>query len=80
MSYSKLQLRVLRVYKDLLRTLSKNQPASAETVRQIFKENARFIDKSNLSFIESQLRLAEKRLAQLKSGHIDHMSTISIQK
>lgn len=82
MAYSRLQLRVLQVYKQFLRTLNKtdNQHTSVETVRQIFKQNAHSIDKHNLISVESQLRLAERRLRQLKSGSIEQMSTISIRK
>jgi len=81
MAYSKLQLRVLRVYKDLLRALNKceKQKESARTVRHVFKENAHSIDKSNLIAVEARLRLAERRLTQLKEGSIEQMSTIRIQ-
>ncbi|KAI6175664.1 Tyrosine--tRNA ligase, mitochondrial [Aphelenchoides bicaudatus] len=82
MTYSKLQLRVLRVYKDFLKTLDKtnNQQITSDTVRQAFKENATSIDKSNLLFVESQLRLAERRLDQIKTGSINKISTFSIKR
>jgi hypothetical protein len=80
MVYSKLQLRILSVYKQFLRALNKtpNQQVSKEAVRQVFKENAQSIDKSNIFFIEQQLRLAERRLQSMKS--VDRISTIKIRK
>jgi hypothetical protein len=82
MTYSKLQLRVLQVYKQFLRALNANdnQQESIKTLRQIFKANAYSIEKSNLISVESQLRLAERRLAQLKNGSIQQVSTIRIRK
>ncbi|CAD5220728.1 unnamed protein product [Bursaphelenchus okinawaensis] len=63
MPHSKLQLRVLTTYKNILRQLQKRteSEASLRTAREAFKQNAKAIEKSNFVLVEHNLRLAERR-------------------
>ncbi|CAD5228445.1 unnamed protein product [Bursaphelenchus xylophilus] len=82
MPHSKLQLRVLVVYKRILRQLQQtaDPEASLQTARQIFKENAKNIEKSNFILVEHNLRLAERRLDNLKRGGVERVSTFTIKR
>ncbi|KAI6217459.1 Tyrosine--tRNA ligase, mitochondrial [Aphelenchoides fujianensis] len=82
MPHSRLQLRVLLVYKRLLRAATKTaDPAdSTAAIRLTFKRNSREITRTNFQFIEQQLRTAERRLAQMERGEIERISTVSIRR
>ncbi|KAI6217457.1 hypothetical protein M3Y99_01767700 [Aphelenchoides fujianensis] len=82
MTHSRLQLRVLLVYKRFLRAATKTaDPAdSTAAIRLTFKRNSREITRTNFQFIEQQLRTAERRLAQMERGEIERISTVSIRR
>ena len=66
--HSKIQLQVLRLYKDFMRTAA-SRPGIQEHVRSEFKKN-KTISKKNVLMIEYLLRRGERQLKQVSKSSV----------
>ena len=66
--HTRIQLQVLRLYKDFMRTAAK-RPGIAEHVRSEFKKN-KTVPKKNILMIEYLMRRGERQLAQLSKSTV----------
>uniref|UniRef100_A0A0N5A5A3 Mitochondrial zinc maintenance protein 1, mitochondrial n=1 Tax=Parastrongyloides trichosuri TaxID=131310 RepID=A0A0N5A5A3_PARTI len=80
MVHSKIQLRILDLYKRYLIAI-KNHPESYRNyIRDSFKDGAKKYEKTNFFVIEHQLARGERKLAELPTHNISGFSKTTIEK
>jgi len=73
MVHSKLQLEVLKLYKELLRSAA-NKPGFQDNVRQEFRRQAR-LPRTDTLRIEYSLRMGRRKLEMIKDPNVSGMGS-----
>ena len=73
MVHSKLQLEVLKLYKELLRA-AVNKPGFQDNVRQEFRRQAR-LPRTDTLRIEYSLRMGRRKLEMIKDPNVSGMGS-----
>ncbi|KAK6040142.1 hypothetical protein COOONC_22353 [Cooperia oncophora] len=79
-AHSKLQLLVLKTYRDFLRAVRPLDPSIRQQVQTEFREAATRYQPSDLLLIEYRLRRANNQLKQLQSGSVTSIGRITIKR
>jgi len=72
-SRSKIQVQVLSLYKDCLRSAEKKQPEAKNYVRRQFKEKSKDVPRTDTMMIENLLRQGRRRLQMFNDPNVDRV-------
>jgi len=70
---SKIQVQVLCLYKECLRSAEKKQPEAKNYVRRQFKENGSNVPRTDTMRIENLLRQGKRRLQMFNDPNVDRV-------
>ena len=70
--HSKIQLKVLSLYKACLRA-AKDKPGFDHTIRTEFKKNSKIIEKTDILRIEHLMRHGQRKLDMIKDPNVSSM-------
>lgn len=70
---SKIQVQVLSLYKDCLRSAEKKQPEAKNYVRRQFKEKGKDVPRTDTMMIENLVRQGRRRLQMFNDPNVDRV-------